>query len=207
MKINKLQVLVDKLEVQLKHEKVENKANWIQIKKLQADIISSRDETWNTQAIKRLLEEKDNALQVLKKNLKIPSSEHVQSSELLALQEEKDKIHQEMMEYKGKTMKLQEEKNKWEMERNELIAQISRLKKDQNDKKEIMEELMSHTPTGEDLTIVNIENPLNDFFAYDLLVPMSQVSLKDVEIRELKEENEKIESELTKLAENKNKIL
>ena len=80
VKINKLQVLVDKLEVQLKHEKVENKANSIQIKKLQADIISSRNETGNTQAIRRLLEEKDNALQVLKKKLKIPSTEHVQSS-------------------------------------------------------------------------------------------------------------------------------
>ena len=62
VKINKLQVLVDKLEVQLKHEKVENKANSIQIKKLQADIVSSGDEAGNTQAIKRLLEEKDNAL-------------------------------------------------------------------------------------------------------------------------------------------------
>ena len=112
-----------------------------------------------------------------------------------------------MMEYKGKTVKLQEEKNKWETERNELIAQISRLKKDQNDEKEIMEELMSQSPTDEDLTIVNIDNPLNDFSADDLLVPMSQVSLKDVEIRELKEENEKMKSKLNKLDENKNKIL
>ena len=86
VKINKLQVLVDKLEVQLKHEKVENKENSIQIKKLQADIVSSGDETGNTQAIRRLLEEKYNALQVLKKRLKISSSVHVQSSELLALQ-------------------------------------------------------------------------------------------------------------------------
>ena len=84
------------------------------------------------------------------------------------------------MEYKGKTMKLQEEKNKWETERNELIAKISWLKKHQNDEKEIMEELMSQTPIGEDLTIVNIEKPLNDFSVDDLLVPMSQVSLKDV---------------------------
>ena len=85
VKINKLQVLVDKLEVQLKHEKVENKVNSIQMNKLQAYIVSSGDETGNTLAIKRLLEEKDNALQVLKKKLKIQSSEHVQSSELLAL--------------------------------------------------------------------------------------------------------------------------
>ena len=112
-----------------------------------------------------------------------------------------------MMEYKGNNVKLQEEKDKWEAERNELIAQISRLKRDQNEEKEIMEELMSQTPTDEDLTIVNIEKPLNDFSADDLLVPMSQVSLKDEEIRELKEENEKVKSKLAKVTENKNKIL
>ena len=88
VRINKLQILVDKLEIQLKHERVENKANSIQIKKLQTDIVSSD----NIQAVRRMLEEKDNALQVLKKKLKIPGSEHVHSSELLALQEEKDKI-------------------------------------------------------------------------------------------------------------------
>ena len=51
-----------------------------------------------------------------------------------------------------------------------------------------MEELMSQTPTGEDLSIVNIEKPLGDFSADDLLVPMSQVSLKDEEIKELDRE-------------------
>ena len=119
----------------MKHKKIENKANSIQIKNLQEDVISSRDEPGNTQAIRRILEEKDNALQVLKKKLKIPSFEHAQSSELLALQEEKDKIHQEMMEYKGKMVKLQKKKNKWETERTELMTQISHLKKDQNDEK------------------------------------------------------------------------
>ena len=122
----------------------------------------------------------------MKKRLKIPSTEHVQSSELLALEEENDRIHQDMMEYKGKTMNLQEERDKWETEQNELIAHISWLKRDQNEEKEIMEELMIQTPTDEDLTIVNIEKPLNDFSADDLLVPMSQFSLKDEEIRELK---------------------
>ena len=92
VRINKLQILVDKLEVQVKHEKIETKANSIQIKKLQADIISSGNERDNTQTVIRMLEEKDNALQVLKKRLKISGSEHVQSSELSALQEEKEKM-------------------------------------------------------------------------------------------------------------------
>ena len=59
-----------------------------------------------------------------------------------------------------------------------------------------MEELMSQTPVDIDLPLVNIEIPLNEFSADALLVPMSQVSLKDVEIKELKDENEKIKSEL-----------
>ena len=171
--------MIDKLEIQLKHERVENKANVVQIRKLQIDIASSDD----TQAVKRMLKEKDNALQVLKKKLKIPGAEHVQSSKLLALQEEKDKVHQEMMEYKGRAGELQEEKERWEAERNDLLSQISLMKKDQNDEKEIMEELMSQSPTGEDLSIVNFEKPLDDFSADDLLVPMSQVSLKDEAIK------------------------
>ena len=69
-----MQVLIDKLEIQLKHERVENKANVVQIRKLQTDIASSD----STQAVKRLLEEKDNALQVLKKKLKTLGAEHVQ---------------------------------------------------------------------------------------------------------------------------------
>ena len=81
------------------------------------------------------------------------------------------------------------------------------VKKDQNDEKEIMEELMSQTLVDTDLPLVDIEIPLNEFFADYLLVPMSQVSLKEVEIKELREENEKIKSELARSIEEKNKTL
>ena len=90
------------------------------------------------------------------------------------------------MEYKGKAGELQEEKNRWEAKR---------------------EELMSQTPTGDDLSIVNIQKPLADFSADDLLVSMSQVSLKEEAIKELKTENEKMKAELTKVNENKKQIL
>ena len=63
------------------------------------------------------------------------------------------------------------------------MTQISKFKIDQNDEKEIMEELMSQNLVDTDLSLVNIENPLSEFSADDLLVPMSQVSLKDVEIK------------------------
>ena len=108
-----------------------------------------------------------------------------------------------MMEYKRKAGELQEEKNRWEAEREELLSQISMLKKDQTEEKEIMEELMSQTPTGDDLSIVNIQKPLADFSADDLLVSMSQVSLNEEAIKELKTENENMKAELTKVNENK----
>ena len=62
-------------------------------------------------------------------------------------------------------------------------------------------------PTSEYLSIVNIEKPLDDFSADDLLVPMSQVSLKEEAIKELKAENEKIKGELAKVSESKKQIL
>ena len=107
------------------------------------------------------------------------------------------------MEYKGKSGELQEEKNRWEAEREEMLSQISVLKKDQTEEKEIMEELMSQTPTGDDLSIVDIQKPLADLSADDLLVSMSQVSLKEEAIKELKTENKKMKAELTKVNENK----
>ena len=89
VKVTKLQSLVDKMEVQSKHEKVENKSNLIQIKKLQGDIISLGTEPNSVQEMKKLMEEKDNTIQVLKKKLKVPNTRHVQSSDLIAIQEEK----------------------------------------------------------------------------------------------------------------------
>ena len=77
------------MEVQSKHERLENKANLIQIKKLQGDVVSLGTEPGNMQEIKKLLEEKDNTIQVLKKKLKVPNAEHVHSSKLFKLQEEK----------------------------------------------------------------------------------------------------------------------
>ena len=58
MKVNKLQVLVDKMEVQLKHEKVENKANLIHIKKLQGHVISLGSKPGNVQETNKLLEKR-----------------------------------------------------------------------------------------------------------------------------------------------------
>ena len=142
---------------------------------------------------------RDKTIQVLKKNLKVPNTQHVQSSELIAVQEK-------MMEYKGKLLKMQEEKKKWETEKADLITQVTRLNKGQNEEKEVMEELMNQPFIDTEEPLVNIEEPVNEFSVDALLVPMSQVSLKEVEIKELKNENENIKLELAKSIEEKNKF-
>ena len=68
-----------------------------------------------------------------------------------------------------------------------------------------MEELMSQPFVDTILPLVNIERPLNEFSADALLFPMSQVSLKEMDIKELKEENENIKSELARSIEETNK--
>ena len=81
------------------------------------------------------------------------------------------------------------------------------LKKDQTEEKEILDELMSQTPAGDDLSIVDIQKPLADLSVDDLLVSMSQVSLKEEAIKELKTKNQKMKAELTTVNENKKQIL
>ena len=57
------------------------------------------------------------------------------------------------------------------------------------------------------MSIVNIQKPLDDFSTDDLLVPMSQVSLKEEAIKYLKAENEKMKAELARVSESKKQIL
>ena len=68
------------------------KQNLIEIKKLQGDVVILGTEPSNMQTTKKLLEDKDNTIQVLKKKLKVPNVEHVQSLELFTLQQEKESL-------------------------------------------------------------------------------------------------------------------
>ena len=105
------------------------------------DLMVSGTEPDNIQMDKKLLEDKENTIQVLKKNIKVKRVQHVQLSELMVLQQEKEKIPQEMMDYKHKVLKFQEENQAWEVERLGLILQISVLNTNQRQEEEVLEEL------------------------------------------------------------------
>lgn len=60
--------------------------------------------------MKKLLDEKENTIQSLKKKLKIPISDHPQMEELLTLQKEKYYFQQEVLNSKAKILQIENDK-------------------------------------------------------------------------------------------------
>ena len=68
LKISKLQTSKSRIENQLRQEKVENRAHQAQIKKLQTDLLLVENEADKGVGTKRLLKEKEDTIQLLKKS-------------------------------------------------------------------------------------------------------------------------------------------
>ena len=77
LKISKMKSMVERLEGQLRRQKVENKANQTQIKRLQENIVALREDHVKVKVTKKLLDEKENTIQMLKKKLKVLGTQHV----------------------------------------------------------------------------------------------------------------------------------
>ena len=76
------------LEGQLRQVKVENKVNQTQINRLREHIMTLGAERGKVQVMKKLLDEKENTIQMLKKKLKVQGTKHLHTLELIALQQE-----------------------------------------------------------------------------------------------------------------------
>ena len=86
------------------------------------------------------------------------------------------------MDLKGKILKLHEEKKAWEVERSRFISQISVLNANRREENEVFEELMIQP-------LIQNEDQVNESPVEKLFVAMSQINLREGEIKELKEEN------------------
>ena len=84
------------------------------------------------------------------------------------------------MDYKGGTLRLQEKKHAWETQKFVLLSQISDLNASQREEKEVLEELMNQP-------FIHNEEQKNGSLVEELLVSMSQINLRDGEIKELRE--------------------
>ena len=103
-----------RVEDLLRKEKVEKTAQQTQIKKLQLELLvadSQADKGFSTQ---KLLKEKENAIQLLKRKLNIPSTQLIQTSELTEFEKEKEYLNNELIDCKARLLKFEEKEKQWE---------------------------------------------------------------------------------------------
>ena len=68
-----------------------------------------------------LLDEKEKEVQVLKKKLKIPSTQLIETSELTGFEKEKEALNIELTDCKAKLLKLEEKEKQWEKDAKLLV--------------------------------------------------------------------------------------
>ena len=112
----------------LRKEKVENKALRIKIKKLEDNLLKVDGQSDKGAVTQKLLDEKEKEVQVLKKKLKIPSTQLIQTSELTEFQKEKEALNIELTNCKAKLLKLEEKEKQWEKYAKLLVESEKDLK-------------------------------------------------------------------------------
>jgi FtsZ-binding cell division protein ZapB len=172
LKNEKLTSLVTKLEGYLRQEKAASKAWQIQINKIEVD---------GPKEIKVLLDEKDKVILNLKKKLKMIATEHPWIAELVALEQEKESFKKQSLDFQAKFLQLEKEKLEWSKEKIEMATRVI----------DFSFVVPFVTPS-----VVEIK-----LGTEDIVQAMSRVSLKDGEIKELKENIKKIKQEAQKMDE------
>ena len=169
----KLESEVTKLEQQLKKERAMGKSQKTQYKKLELDLMKVGLKPDSKKIVKNLLEEKDKVITSLKKKLKIPMGDHPQTKELHYLHKEVDSLQQTTLDLKAKVLQLKKEKKCLQKEKQESILPTTTTEQPQ-------------------------QNPIDE-----LIQAMSQVSLKDGEVKELKGKTSKLQQENKNLQKDK----
>ena len=114
LQVSKLESNKKRDQYLLRKEKVENKALRIKIKKLQDDLLKVDGKSEKATVAQNLFDEKEKEVQVLKKKLKIHSTQLIQTSELTDFEKENEALNTELLDCKTKLLKLKERKSNGE---------------------------------------------------------------------------------------------
>ena len=95
---------------------MENRAHQAQIKKLQEELLFVGGQDNKRAGIKKLLDEKENEIQLLKTNLKIPSNQLIEGHELAKIEKEKKGLKNELMYFKARFFKFADKGKQWKMD-------------------------------------------------------------------------------------------
>ena len=108
LQVSKLESNKKKVQDLLQKENIENKALQIKIKKLQEELSKVDGQSDKGAVTQKLFDEKEKEVHVLKKKLKIPSTQIIQTSELTEFEKEKEALSTELIDCKAKLLKLEE---------------------------------------------------------------------------------------------------
>ena len=78
---------------------MKNRAHQSQIKKLQIDLLLAEKQVDKGAGTKKLLKEKEDTIQLLKKKLKILATQLIQPSKLSELEKEKESLNGKLIDY------------------------------------------------------------------------------------------------------------
>ena len=140
--------------------------------------MTADNESDKGEATHKFLNEKDNAIQLLKKKLKIPSTHLIQSTDITEL-EKKETLNDELNDCKAKILKFSQDKKLWEKDIFLLIENEKTLKRKQ-------EELEKELNENEKDPDIQIFPPLAKANADSNIQEMFQVSLTNLEFVGLK---------------------
>jgi predicted metal-dependent hydrolase len=160
LRVSRLTTHALKLDGQLKQEKASSRAWQTQVKRLESE---------GPQGVKSSLDEKEKMIQSLKKKLKMSATEHPQTTELAALEKEKETFRQEALNYKAKVLQLEKEKESWSQ---------------------------GQAVTSDVVVVVPSTVEIGPNALMDLVQAMSQVSLKEGEIKNLRGDIERLQQEM-----------
>ena len=85
--------------------RVENKALKIKFQNLQDELVKVDGQVDKRALAQKLLDEKEKEIQVLKNNLKIPSTQLIQTSKLTEFEKERGALNNELIDCKDKLLK------------------------------------------------------------------------------------------------------
>ena len=108
LQVSKLETNKKKAQDLLRKERVENKTLQIKIKNLHDELLKVDWKLDKGAMAQKLLDEKEKEVQVLKRKLKIPSTQFIQTFELTEFEKEKEALNIELTDYKDKLLNLEE---------------------------------------------------------------------------------------------------
>ena len=108
--------------------RVKNKALKIQINNLQNESVQIDGPAYKGDLAQRLLDKKEKEIQVLKRKLKIPSTQLTQTYELVEFEKENETLNTELTDCKAKMLNLKEKERQWEVDTKLLKESEKELK-------------------------------------------------------------------------------